>query len=330
MLHLLSAIGVMVTAVTGTADSAELRREALMTALRGGGYSIVLRHAATDRTYQEDRDRVPVERDKQRNLSAEGVRQARLMGEVFTRFGIPIGEIISSPMFRTMETAEMAAGKPTAVTMALRVFPPTPEQAALVTAPPPPGTNRLLVTHHFVIETHVPGIRPGDIGEGEAVVVRPDGKGAVVLVGRITIGDWNALAPPAFATTAAASASTERAATGAAAGGGPELPDTPVGRLAAKYLQAYNSGNTDWMRLFLDNVLVPDPERPVEDRLATWRRLYDGSGPLTLVSVDRADDASIEFSVDSKMGPVTLVVRRAAALPDRVESVTIRLRGGHP
>ena len=77
--------------------------------------------------------------------------------------------------------------------MALRVFPSTAEQAALVSAPTPSGTNRLLVTHHFVIETHVPGIKPGDIGESEAVVVRPTANGKLELIGRITLSDWEAL-----------------------------------------------------------------------------------------------------------------------------------------
>ena len=41
----------------------------------------------------------------------------------------------------------------------------------------------MLVTHHFVIERNVPGITPGQIGEGEAVVVRATRGGGVRLVG---------------------------------------------------------------------------------------------------------------------------------------------------
>ena len=52
---------------------------------------------------------------------------------------------------------------PATTTMALRVFPATAEAAALIAAAPAAGTNRVVVTHHFVIETHVPGIRPGDM-----------------------------------------------------------------------------------------------------------------------------------------------------------------------
>ena len=41
-----------------------------------------------------------------------------MMGVVFRKYGITFAEIISSPMYRTVETAEMAAGTPTAITMA--------------------------------------------------------------------------------------------------------------------------------------------------------------------------------------------------------------------
>jgi hypothetical protein len=117
------------------------------------------------------------------------------MGVVFRKYGISFAEIISSPMFRTVETAEMAAGKPK-TTMALRVIPSTPEQEALIKTAPKPGTNRLLVTHHFVIEKHVPGVKPGGVGESEAAVVSHAADGTIQLVGIIKLDDWKALANP--------------------------------------------------------------------------------------------------------------------------------------
>ena len=193
MLHLVSVLALALGIATG--DSAELRRAPLMTALRSGGYTVILRHARTDRSFQEERSYVPKDRSAQRNLTDEGVRDAALMGVVFRKYHVSFAEIISSPMFRSVETAEMAAGRPE-TTMVLRTFPSTPEQAALIARPPKPGTNRLLVTHHFVIETHVPGISPGEIGESEAVVVRHTAAGKVEIVGRITLDDWRALANP--------------------------------------------------------------------------------------------------------------------------------------
>ena len=192
-MQILAVLALAAQAAAAPPYSTELRGEDLMKALQSGGYTILLRHARTDWSFKEEVGSVPVERSAQRNLSADGVRDAALMGVVLKRYRIPIGEIVASPMFRARETAEYAAGTPT-ISMALRVFPTTDETAAIVSAAPKPGTNRLLVTHHFVIEKLVPGIKPGDVAESEAAVVRPTGDGSVVLVGRITLGDWEQLA----------------------------------------------------------------------------------------------------------------------------------------
>src|SRR4029453_14559554 len=96
-----------------------------------------------------------------------GIMEAKVVGMIFKSRGIPIGEVLASPMFRTRETAEYAFGR-VADTALLRQLDPTLEQRRLIAAAPAPGTNRVLVTHHFVIERNVPGIKPGMIDEGEA------------------------------------------------------------------------------------------------------------------------------------------------------------------
>src|SRR5688572_24694139 len=121
MLHLLVP---MVLALQ--TQPAELRREPLMDALKSGGYTVILRHARTDRSFNEVRDPVPVKREEQRNLNDDGIRDAALMGVVLRRYGIKFAEVISSPMYRCVETAEMAYGKPTSTTMDLRIFPSPP------------------------------------------------------------------------------------------------------------------------------------------------------------------------------------------------------------
>ncbi len=113
MLHLLACLGLAAGLTTAPVDSTELRRTDLMTALEGGGYTILLRHARIDRSVQQDPGSIPAERSAQRNLSREGEADARLMGLVFKKYHIPIGQILSSPMYRTRETAEMVAGAPT-------------------------------------------------------------------------------------------------------------------------------------------------------------------------------------------------------------------------
>jgi phosphohistidine phosphatase SixA len=338
MQHVASVLAVVLT--FATADSTELRREALMSALRHGGYTVILRHARTDRAFQEERSYVPKERSAQRNLTDDGIRDAALMGVVFRKHGITFAEVISSPMYRTVETAEMAAGTPTTITMALRSIPSTPEQAALIKTPPKPGTNRLLVTHHFVIETHVPGIRPGEIGESEAAVVRHTKDGTVELVGRITLDDWRALANPNGVTSAPATTATAAAqqypahgapSNGAAPGISVEIPDTHAGHLAREYIAAFNSGNSDRMRAYIESYMVPTPARSTDERLASYATFFDQHGPLTVLTVERSASTEIALGMGSKRGHFRLTVKSTDAQPMRAESVTFTfMQGAHP
>src|SRR5215207_1964142 len=119
VLHLLSSLTFVANLVTAQNDSTELRREKLMDALKSGGYTVMLRHARTDRSFNEQRDPVPTARKDQRNLNDEGIKDAALMGVVFRKYGKQFAEIISSPMYRTVETAEYSVGKPTSTTVAL-------------------------------------------------------------------------------------------------------------------------------------------------------------------------------------------------------------------
>jgi phosphohistidine phosphatase SixA len=207
MFSLLVSLALAARLATPAEDTAQARRLDLMNKLRSGGYSVLLRHARTDYSVQEPQGTVPAERSAQRNLSDDGIRDAALMGVVFRKYGISFAEIISSPMFRTVETAEMAAGKPK-TTMVLRVFPATPEQEALIRTAPKPGTNRLVVTHHFVIEKHVPGVKPGAVAEIEAAVVNHAAVGTPQLVGIIKLDDWKALANPGYGVAPTATPAT--------------------------------------------------------------------------------------------------------------------------
>ena len=338
MLYLVSCLALAVG--LATPDTTELRREELMTALRHGGYTVLLRHARTDRSFQEERSYVPKERSAQRNLTDDGIRDAALMGVVFRKYGITFAEIISSPMFRAVETAEMAVGR-TDTTMVLRTFPTTREQAALVAKAPKPGTNRLLVTHHFVIETHVPGIRPGEIGESEAAVIRPTADGKVELVGRITLDDWRTLANPNPAASHTATPATVAPASYAAthgtstsvqsAGTAVVIPDTHAGHLAREYIAAFNTGSAETMRAFMESTMLPNPERPTEQRLGIYAKLFEQHGPLSVQTIEESKATEITLGARSKIGNVRLTVRSSDAEPMRVAAVTFTfMQGGHP
>lgn len=327
MLHLLSTVGLAAGLLTATVDSTELRREDLMSALQRGGYTILLRHARTDRSVQEDPGYIPARRTDQRNLNDDGVRDARLMGVVFKKYRIPVSEILSSPMFRTRETAEYAVGTPTDV-MALRTFPPSAEQAAVVVAAPKPGSNRVLVTHHFVIEKHVPGIRPGEIGESEAAIIRPTSDGRVELVGRITLADWQALAgeamKPAATTHAGPTNPPQYHPTSIA------MPDTPAGRLAQEYLRAFNTGDIARMRTFIETFLVVDANRPTDVRVQSFTKTFADFGPLAVTTVEASEPNALSLGVGTKQGTFRLTVKASTDQPGRATSITLAsVQGGH-
>jgi phosphohistidine phosphatase SixA len=338
----LSTLSLAVGVATATIDSTELRRGQLMEALRSGGYTVLLRHARTDRSFNEQRDPVPAARKDQRNLNDEGIRDAALMGVVLRKYGIQFAEIVSSPMYRAVETAEYSVGKPTSTTMTLRVFPSTPEQAALVMQAPRRGTNRLLVTHHFVIETHVPGIKPGDIGESEAAVVRHTAEGKVQLVGRITLNDWQVLANPdgAQAKPVEEARSDDGGTHGSLAGLGRllhgvpdegksiDLPDTHAGHVAREYIAAFNTGSGDRMRAYIESWMVADPARPVDERLTTYARLFEEHGRLTVVSVESSHSLEVTLGMRSRRGNFRLMVKSSEAQPMRAQSVTFAVGEG--
>jgi hypothetical protein len=265
------------------------------------------------------------------------------MGVVFRKYGISFSEIVSSPMYRCVETAEYAVGKPTSTTMVLRTFPATPEQAALVFKAPKRGTNRLIVTHHFVIETHVTGIKPGDVGESEAAVVRHKPDGTIELVGRITLDDWQKLANPDGAS--AQPAADQKASGGGHGGalaalgriihGSPEneskpvdVPDTHAGHVAKEYIAAFNTGSADKMRAYMQDWMVVNPARTTEERLATYRQLFDEHGPLTIVKVEKSEALEVIFGMRSKRGNFRLTVKSSEAEPMRAQSVTFAVGEG--
>jgi phosphohistidine phosphatase SixA len=323
----------ILTAITLLAQlttSTELRGEELMRALQSGGYTILVRHARTDRNAptKETPGSMPVLRADQRNLTADGERDVKLMHDVVEKYKIPIGEVITSPMYRCRETAD--AFGPASVTMVLRKFPTGAETQALVAAAPKPGTNRVLVTHHFVIENHVPGVTPGMIGESEAAVVRPTGDGKVELVGKIALADWSALAGSPTAETPKVETRTIaiHGTPPATAAGPVEIPVTRPGKLAAAYIAAFNSGDAARMRAFIESSMLVLPDRPIEARLQTYGTLFEDHGVLAVTGLQSATDDAVALQVRSKRGDIIVTVTASSTQTGRAQSVTFAVPGG--
>ena len=172
--------GTLTTATATPEAGEELAGAALQAALREGGFVIYFRHARTDFS-QDDTDLGDLENcATQRNLSAEGREQARLIGEAIAALNFPIGEILSSELCRTRETAELAFGRVTLLPD-LTSFGTAGSEAEeearvealrrLLATPPAPGTNTVLVGHLFNIQ----GAAGIGLAEGEAAIFAPSG-----------------------------------------------------------------------------------------------------------------------------------------------------------
>lgn len=150
---------------------------------RAGGLNLYLRHAITDRA-QVDTGRRG-NRAGQRNLSPAGIAQARALGEAFRRHAIPVSEVLSSEVFRALDTAELAFGRDRVrVERDLIADDYTPgsatEDAAAVSrrlaVPPAPGTNRVLVGHIVPLGMVLGrSLAQAEFPEGCFGVFRPDG-----------------------------------------------------------------------------------------------------------------------------------------------------------
>jgi phosphohistidine phosphatase SixA len=182
----------------GAAQS--LSGAALATALRQGGYVLVMRHANSPAQPPDTADADSANVKLERQLDAAGRDAARIMGEAVKAARIPIGEVLSSPTYRALQTVNLASlGK-------AKTFAELDEGAAgmqgnaestrvawlqaQVLQGPRAGTNTIVVTH-------APNIKDSfgiDAAAGETLVFRPDGRGGAAQVARIKISDWQALA----------------------------------------------------------------------------------------------------------------------------------------
>ena len=162
---------------------------ALLKALRIGGLVIYFRHTATDFSRRDDAMKGYGDCANQRLLSAQGRTDATLLGQRIRALKLPVGEVLASPMCRTMEHATLTFGRAT----------PTPELREadagdypglkhLLAKTVAQGTNRWIVGHGtpFRLATGEP-----QLAEGEAVVIRP-GSTVWVVLARITIDQWSA------------------------------------------------------------------------------------------------------------------------------------------
>ncbi|ACL73556.1 histidine phosphatase family protein [Thioalkalivibrio sulfidiphilus] len=171
---------------------------ALLEQLRAGGLVIYWRHAITDRS-RRDQDLSDMARcERQRNLSEAGREQARTMGEDIHTLGIPVGEVISSPFCRNVETARLGFGRHS-LDEGLYNWPPAsaerkPQlvaalQEMLATPPIDSASNTVLVGHNLNLQQAA----RVHIEEGDLAVFQPLGAEGFRHLGNLTDGDLRRL-----------------------------------------------------------------------------------------------------------------------------------------
>ncbi len=126
------------------------------------------------------------------NLSSRGVEQARSLGEAFRAHGIAVGEVLSSPYCRCIDTGKLAFGRATPVPY---LMPPGVLSDDLVKLNQErvlrdirnhrASANLVMITHDLNISNVV--LEPS-IAMGDFFVLQPNGADFDVI-GKIRIGD---------------------------------------------------------------------------------------------------------------------------------------------
>lgn len=154
-----------------------LASEALWSLLKEGGQVVLVRHTITHPGAGDPPGMRLDDCRTQRNLSEEGRRHARRIGEAFAKRKIPVARVLSSPWCRCLETARLAFSK-------AEISPPlgnlfgryenrdsqVSEMRKIIGQPPKNG-NLVLVSHGSTILA-LTGVSPAT---GEMVILSPDG-----------------------------------------------------------------------------------------------------------------------------------------------------------
>lgn len=158
------------------------------TLLAGGGQVILIRHAITAPGVGDPPDMRLDDCGTQRNLTDEGRRDARRLGEAFRTRDIAVDRVLSSPWCRCLETARLAFGTVEPWPPLGNLYGRSEERDEQVrrmrtlVGERRTGGNLVLVSHGSTISA-LTGV---SLGTAEMVVVTPQGAGRFTVAGRLT------------------------------------------------------------------------------------------------------------------------------------------------
>jgi len=166
----------------------------LLPELRKGGYVLFIRHPKTNPD-QADTDPLNLDNVKaQRQLSDEGRKQAKALGEAFRALKVPVDKVISSKFYRAQEAAKLLdVGEVSSsldVTEGGLVVSPNENQRRakalrqLLATAPAKGKNLVIVSHKPNLQDAA-GKEFGDLAEAEVAVFQPLGDGKFRVVARV-------------------------------------------------------------------------------------------------------------------------------------------------
>src|SRR5215471_10654552 len=191
-LWIAGTVGILVA--TAGARGQTLSGVALVKALRTGGYVIVMRHTSSPQKPPDKQTTNPDNVNLERQLDQEGRTTAIAMGKALRDLKIPIGNVLTSPTYRALETVKYAQlGNPQTHAElgdnGQSMQGGTEAQALWLQKQVtefPKSTNTIVVTHFPNMTRAFPKDAAG-VADGEALIFGSDGKGGANLVTRIKI-----------------------------------------------------------------------------------------------------------------------------------------------